>query len=182
MSRRWSSLALLASVGAVIFAAPATAQTTSKWCEYRPRSLTAVTSANDSAGPGGDLVVSGEQFPTRARLQFVDSIRPLDSLERHFLNGYWTFLGRVYMDTLFSETALFRDDSSHRAYWVPVQITMLAALRTELQGGDTLTGFMLWAGKYKRVDHQYRDVFLLNEFTSPQSAEYWRSELSSCRP
>lgn len=106
-------------------------------------------------------------------------MRPISPDEKRYLAGYFRFLGRQGHDTSFTNEVEMREDSS-TSFWMPIQVATLEDFNGEVAAGDTLTIFALWTGSYRTPDHKRTWVFLLNEFTSRKSADFWAGELATC--
>ncbi len=154
-----------------------TAQTPSQWCEYVVRSTKDLL-AHARLGDSANIGFSGGGFPSRVTLRHTGNTRAVSVARQAFLRKYFQVIDRVGLDTLFRHEVEFA--SADTSYWLPIQEATLADLRAEVAPGDTSTLFLLLAGSYGRPNGAHEYVFLINEFTSPKSADDWKSTLASC--
>src|SRR6267143_4063336 len=164
------------------------AQTPSKWCDYKPRTVMEI-SAHAHVGDSADITMSGGQFPSRVTMRYTGNVRFLSLDQRRFLRDYFTkFFQMSGADTLFRHEVEF-SSSGDSTLWLPIQETMFADFQSEMQRGDTSTLFLLWAGSYRpafydstaAAAHAPREhVLLINEFTSGRTRDNWNLELGSC--
>ena len=163
----------------VLSAGSLSAQAPSKWCQYRARSLDTIISQHRETAAQSDITVTGDQFPSRLKFRYSGVIRPLTPERRDFLTKYFRFLQHPEMVEMFAHELQFQADSG-RTYWFPMQETMVSEFRAEVAPGDLSTLFLLWTGVYGPRGGSKDWVFVINEFTSPKSAVYWREQLASC--
>lgn len=171
----------LLHVSLTLLAAASPAQTRSRWCEYVPRALERIIAQHDSAARRASSIVSRDQFPTRANFRYTGNVRSIPPERTGFLAHYFEFMNRPWVAHVFQREVEFRDESG-KTYWLPVEETTLGHFRGEVERGDRVSLFVLWAGAYGPIDGPKDWVFLVNEFTSAQSASYWTRQLASCNP
>lgn len=149
------------------------------WCRYQRIPPDTLMMLRYDTSTAYDSNVSGNQFPTRTTVQFTGRVRVIPAGRKEFLGGYARFFRRPDYDTLFhNEVELKRPNGI--VLWVPIQTQMLPQFRSEVSPGDSTTVFLLWAGVDGRVSRPAAWVFLINEFTSRASREFWSQELASC--
>jgi hypothetical protein len=159
--------------------APLAAQARSPWCRYQVRAPDSIIAQHVESVKGSDLVVTGHQFPSRMSFRFTGTTRPLSDARRDFLEKYFKAVNRPGGDTLFRhELHVTRDSARH--YWFPIQEATLGDFRAEVAPGDSTTLFLLWAGAFGPKAGPKEWVFLINEFSSKQSAGHWAEELATC--
>jgi len=158
----------------------AVAQTRSRWCDYAARSLNEVM-VHAHLGDSSDIAMSGGQFPSRVAVRYTGQSRPVTPDLQQFLATYVKTLNyRAGADTLFRRELRFAQ-AADSSYWFLIQEVTFSQFRSEVQAGDTLTAFLLWAGSYLGPNRQRHYVFIVNEFSSPSSRSYWQAQLGSCR-
>jgi len=104
-------------------------------------------------------------------------MRQIDDSLRAYLVSYFQFFGDPEFHRVYEREFLFREGSDE--YWIPVQEMMVPQFTAELSPDDSTEAFALWAGAYRSGVH-WRWVFLLREFTSAATADFWRVELAKC--
>ena len=142
----------------------------SSWDQYHPGSMKAVI-----AGERDDVMasirqgfvplthVSAAPFPTRALVQYRDSMRPTSKDHLAVLTAWAKSLGSpIDVAAMFKTEVLFREDSL--VLWVPTQAVLIDPLRSELHRGDRLTLFVGFAGAQARDSTDIQWVFMVNEF------------------
>ena len=154
------------------------AQTPSKWCEYVPRSPQDIL-AHARLGDSVDMAFSAGQFPSRVTLRYTGKTRSVSSDLQGFLRDYSRAIGLGGLDTLFRHEVEFAP-TADTSYWFAIQEATMKDFRSELARGDTSTLFLLLAGSYRRPNAARGYVFLINEFTSRESADHWRETLATC--
>jgi len=161
-------------------ASPLLSQSPSKWCVYAPRSPRAIITQHEHSDPieTANVAVSGDQFPSRVGARFTGNVRVMSDSTRNFLKAYERFLQRSGEDTLFQREVELTIDST--TYWLLIQEATLQDFRAEVAPRDTFTLFLLWAGAYGIPRMPKHWVFLLNEFSSATSTEFWARELATC--
>jgi hypothetical protein len=172
---RAARLATIASafIGALVLGAPfATAHAQSGWARYKPGTIAAVMQLHDSTiradhvpnHPG--LIVSGDGFPTLARVVYRGDSRPL-SPRRVDVVKHWglTFRKDSTIVNNFHREYLFQEGK--QLLWLPVQDTVASYFARELHPGQTVTLYVVWFGAY----YAGEDIiwaFIVNEFTAEQ--------------
>ena len=143
----------------------------STWDQYRPGSITAIVAREQpdvlKAIRHGFLPltrVSAAAFPTRALVQYEDSVRPTSASHLDVLTA-WAKSLRLPIDaaTMFKSEVLFREDSVR--LWLPTQASLIGAMRSELHRGDHVTLFVGYAGAQARDSTNIDWVFMVNEFS-----------------
>jgi hypothetical protein len=140
----------------------------SNWARYKPGTIAAVIEQHDSTiradhiskHPG--LIVSGHDFPTLARVIYQGDSRPLDSKRLEVLREWgMTFLRDTAIVQDFHREYLFQEGK--RRIWLPVQDSVASYFTRELQPGQVVSLYVIWAGAY----YAGKDItwtFLVNEF------------------
>jgi hypothetical protein len=174
---RSSSISLLFALFALLLGGLArTGQAQNNWSRYTPGTMDAVIQQHDSsiradhAGKKGPaLVVSGDDFPTVARVTYRGESRPLDSNRREVLREWsLAFLRDTSAVTDFHREYLFQEGK--RAMWLPVQDTVASYLGRELRPGQPVTLYVIWAGAH----YAGKDItwtFLVNEFKAESAGK-----------
>ena len=146
----------------------ATAQ--SSWDKYQPGSISAVIARERQdvlttirRGLIPLTRVSAAPFPTRALVQYEDSVRPTSTSHLAVLTA-WAKSLKLAIDVtaMFKSEVLFREDSV--PLWIPTQAALIDAMHGELRRGDRLTLFVGYAGAQARDSTNIEWVFMANEF------------------
>jgi hypothetical protein len=140
----------------------------SHWDAYKPGTLGAIIDAHDSTIPPNPLngrqtvVVSGDDFPTLARVIYRGQSRPLDA-RRAFVMREWslTFLRDSSMLSDFHREYLFQEGK--RLLWLPVQDTVASFFAKELRAGQVATLYVIFLGA-QRGPREIAWAFAVNEF------------------
>jgi hypothetical protein len=157
-------LVLLLSCGT-----PARAQVLAGWEHYRAGKIGAVIEEQGSIiradqvhGPG--YVMSGERFPTLARVTYCGNSRPIKKLRRDVLR-WWglTFYRDTSVVLDFHREYLFKEEK--QLLWLPVQDTVASFFARELQPGQQVSLYVSWAGAYN-TGKVITWAFMVNEFTA----------------
>ena len=165
---RFSTIAS-AFLGALVLGVPiGTAHAQSNWGRYKPGTIAAVMQMHDSTiradhvanHPG--LIVSGDGFPTLARVVYRGDSRPLNP-RRVDVVKHWglTFLRDSTIVNDFHREYLFQE--GEKLLWLPVQDTVASFFVRELHPGQTVTLYVVWFGAY----YAGGDIiwaFIVNEF------------------
>src|SRR5258705_7174264 len=171
-----SIAALFALVAGLLGGLAATGSAQKNWSRYTPGTLGAVIEQHDSsiradhAGKKGPaLVVSGDDFPTLARVTYRGDSRPLDPKRREVLREWsLAFLRDTSAVTDFHREYLFQEGK--RAMWLPVQDTVASYFARELRPGQPVTLYVIWAGAH----YAGKDItwtFLVNEFKAESAGK-----------
>ncbi len=146
----------------------AAAQT--NWDRYKPGTLSAVMEQHDSSirassvGRRPSWVVTGNQFPTLARVNYRGDSRPVDSIRVEVVRRWGvSFLRDSSIARAFHREYLFQEGK--RSLWLPVQDTVASYLARELKPGQDVTLYVLWLGAY----YAGKDItwaFIVTEFTA----------------
>jgi hypothetical protein len=165
---RFSTIAS-AFLGALVLGVPiGAAHAQSNWARYKPGTIAAVMELHDSTiradhvanQPG--LIVSGDGFPTLARVVYRGDSRPLNP-RRVDVVRHWglTFLRDSTIVNDFHREYLFQE--GEKLLWLPVQDTVASFFARELHPGQTVTLYVVWFGAY----YAGGDIiwaFIVNEF------------------
>ena len=174
---RRSSIVPLSALLALLFGGfPRTGEAQNNWGRYTSGTIAAVIQQHDStiradhAGEKGPaLVVSGDDFPTRARVTYRGDSRPLDSKRREVLREWGlAFMRDTSVVTDFHREYLFEEGG--RAMWLPVQDSVAGYFARELHPGQSVTLYVIWAGAH----YAGKDItwtFLVNEFKAESSGQ-----------
>jgi hypothetical protein len=156
-------------VGVLNLGAPirsAAAQTS--WDRYKPGTLSAVMDQHDSSIRAGSVdrrpswVVTGNQFPTLARVRYRGDSRPVDSIRLEIVR-HWgvSFLRDSSIARAFHREYLFQE--GNQSLWLPVQDSVARYFARELKPGQDVTLYVLWLGAY----YAGKDItwaFIVTEF------------------
>jgi hypothetical protein len=173
---RRSSIVPLPVLLALLFGGFArTGQAQNNWSRYRPGTIAAVIQQHDSSiraehvanHPG--IVVSGDDFPTLARVTYRGDSRPLNSERREVLR-HWglSFLRDTSVVMDFHREYLFQEGK--RLLWLPVQDSVASYFARELHPGQPVTLYVIWAGAYY-AGKEITWTFLVNEFKAESSGQ-----------
>ena len=164
-------ISTIASVclSALVLGAPiATAHAQSNWARYKPGTIAAVMQLHDSTiradhvanHPG--LIVSGDDFPTLARVVFRGDSRPLNPRRLGVVREWGlTFLRDSSIVKDFHREYLFQEGKN--LLWLPVQDTVASYFARELHPGQMVTLYVVWFGAY----YEGGDIiwaFIVNDF------------------
>jgi hypothetical protein len=133
------------------------------WEDYKPGSLGAIVEAHRSemVGPDTDLF-SANNFPTRARVVYQGSIRPIPSDRLRFLAEYLgKFRSHPEWVPHYADEILCRE--GEKGYWLPIQSEVLRFLKEEIPTGSAVDLFVTWLGAH-RGDAGVDWIFTINEF------------------
>jgi len=140
----------------------------SNWARYTPGAIAAVIQQHDSTiradhisnKPG--VIISGHDFARLARVIYKGDSRPLDSKRLEVLREWgMTFLRDTSVVQDFHREYLFQEGK--RRLWLPVQDSVASYFARELQPGQGVSLYVIWAGAY----YAGKDIiwtFLVNEF------------------
>jgi hypothetical protein len=140
----------------------------SNWARYTPGTIGAVIQQHDSTiradhisnKPG--VIISGDDFARLARVIYKGDSRPLDSKRLEVLREWgMTFLRDTAVVQDFHREYLFQEGK--RRIWLPVQDSVASYFTRELQPGQVVSLYVIWAGAY----YAGKDItwtFLVNEF------------------
>ena len=156
-------------IGALHLGAPthvAAAQTS--WDRYKPGTLSAVMEQHDSSIRASSVarlpswVVTGNQFPTLARVTYRGDSRPVDSTRVEIVRRWGvSFLRDASIARAFHREYLFQE--GQRSLWLPVQDTVASYFARELKPGADVTLYVLWLGAYY-AGHDITWAFIVTEF------------------
>ena len=140
----------------------------STWDRYKPGTIRGVIQQNDSsirANSPGKLpswVVTGNQFPTVARVVYRGDSRPVDSIRAEIVRRWGvSFLRDSSMARRFRREYLFQEDQT--LLWLPVQDTVASYFPRELHTGQEIALYVLWLGAYYAGD-DITWAFVVTEF------------------
>ena len=167
---RFSTIAAVL-LGALALGAPTvTAHAQSGWARYKPGTIAAVMQLHDSTiradhvanHPG--VIVSGDGFPTLARVVYRGDSRPLDPKRVDVMKEWGlTFLKDSTIVKDFHREYLFQEGK--QLLWLPVQDTVASFFARELHPGQTVTLYVVWFGAYY-AGGDITWAFIVNEFRS----------------
>src|SRR5882672_7445657 len=135
----------------ILLAQAAPAQST--WDRYVPRPLSAIITAHDSsfrataramAGVPGRHV-SADQFPSRVKVRFAGSFRPISTQRLEFIQGYFAHVMQRPLPTAFLEQEVLVTEDTVQ-YWLPVQTSLISAFRNEVTPSSEVCLFVIWLG------------------------------------
>lgn len=151
---------------------PVSAHAQSSWDRYAKGTLGAIIASEDSGvrtmltGGGTHVVISAAEFPTRATVAFLDSIRPTPATQMKVLDGWAKAIGSHYdAKALFGREALFREDSLR--LWIPVYDSLIGQLEQEVRPGELATLYVTYHGATGSPD-SVQWVFAVNDFSAPE--------------
>lgn len=143
-------------------------QAQTNWGRYTPGTIAAIIQQHDSTIRADhvekhpSLVVSGDDFPTLARVIYRGDSRPLHSKRLEILREWGlTFLRDSSIVQDFHREYLFQEGK--RLLWLPVQDSVASYFARELHPGQPVSLYVIWAGAY----YAGKDItwtFLVNEF------------------
>jgi hypothetical protein len=173
---RSSIVAPLCVLAVLALAAPArTAQGQTNWGRYTPGTIAAIIQLHDSSIRADyslerpHLVVSGADFPTVVQASYRGDSRPLDPRRLRVLRQWGlAFLRDTSVVQDFHREYLFQEGK--RLLWLPVQDNVASYFARELQPGQLVSLYVIWAGAY----YEGEDViwtFLVNEFEASPAAQ-----------
>lgn len=150
----------------------ASAQTLAGWEHYTPGTIAAVIEEQGSIIRADTkylpaYVMSGDRFPTLARVTYCGNSRPILKLRRDLLRRWGLSFYRdtsVVLD--FRREYLFQEGK--QLHWLPVQDTVASFFARELKPGQQVSLYVSWAGAY----YAGKDItwtFLVNEFQAGAS-------------
>ena len=166
-------ISTIASVclSATILGAPieaAHAQT--NWARYQPGTIAAVIQQHDSTIRAdhvenhSSVVVSGEDFPTLARVIYRGDSRPLDQRRVDVIREWGlTFLKDSSIVRDFHREYLFEEGK--KLLWLPVQDIVASYFARELHPGQPVTLYVVWFGAYF-TGGDIIGAFIVNHFKS----------------
>src|SRR5256714_309112 len=142
--------ALALFLGPLLVGAPIDiGQAQSTWGRYKPGTIRGVIQENDSsirANSSGKLpswVVTGNQFPTLARVVYRGDSRPVDSIRAEIVRRWGvSFLRDSSMARRFRREYLFQEGQT--LLWLPVQDTVASYFPRELHTGQEIALYVLW--------------------------------------
>lgn len=175
---------------ALLAITPGTTRAQSSWCEFRPGTLAAIIAifrgdVVDSLKPGQHNVgFSATTRATRVAVIYLGASRVLPPADSTFLDNYFFKLHRIASDSafrgLFHQELRFAEGAD--TLWLPVQDSLIPALRQEARSGDRVTLFARWLGLHQEGPAATW-MFVVNEFATASSDSSWNAFLSShCGP
>lgn len=160
-----------ALVALVLTARAGSAQ--SPWDRYEKRTIASVVASEDTSvrefldvHPSSDVVVSAADFPSRATVEFLDSMRATPPEDMRVLAS-WVKMLNLPADrtTLFAREVLFKEDSL--LLWIPVYDSLIGDLRAEIRPDSLLTLYVTYHGA-TGSRAAIRWIFTVNDFTGPE--------------
>jgi hypothetical protein len=144
-------------------ASPLAAQ--SSWDRYRPGTLTAIAEhVQENLVHGVDttsigFVLAESDYPTRARVEYRGSWRPISAEAREVISAFISATGLdSQVVAYFRSEALIAEEG--RELWIPVQQSMVPRLR-EMEPGAAVTLFVMWVGA-SQYGSRLQSVFIVN--------------------
>ena len=125
------------------------------WSRYGPGRLGDLVRAN--SGVQDTLVLTS--VPIRARVEYRGRFRPLGDTTQRFLTTWADAMSLPQAPAAFHREVLVLEDGIE--YWLPVQDVVGDAMIQELEPGQAIEIFAVYAGQSLH-DH----VFLVNEFVT----------------
>jgi hypothetical protein len=165
---RFSTIAV-AILGVLILGAPIESTYAQiNYARYKPGTIAAIMQLHDSTIRADDpekhpaLIVSGDDFPTLARVVYVGDSRPL-SPTRVDIVKHWglTFRRDSTIVNNFHREYLFQEGK--QLLWLPVQDTVASYFARELHPGQTVRLYVVWFGAYY-AGEAITWTFIVNEF------------------
>jgi hypothetical protein len=158
-------------LGALILGAPIeAAHAQSNWARYQPGTIAAVMQQHDSSIRADyvekypRLIVSGDGFPTLARVIFRGESRPVNPRRLDVIRQWgMTFLRDSSILKDFHREYLFEEGKT--LLWLPVQDTVASYFARELHPGQPVTLYVVWFGAYF-AGGDVIWAFIVNEFKS----------------
>jgi hypothetical protein len=167
---RFSTIVLV-WLGALVLGAPIeSVHAQNDWARYKPGTITAIIQLHDSTiradhvanHPG--LIVSGDDFPTLARVVYRGDSRPLNPRRIDVVREWGlTFLKDSSIVNDFHREYLFQEGK--KLLWLPVQDTVASYFARELHPGQTVTLYVVWFGAYF-AGGDIIWAFIVNDFKS----------------
>jgi hypothetical protein len=140
----------------------------SNWARYTPGTIAAIIQQHDSiiradhVEKHTSLVLSGDHFPTLARVVYRGDSRPLDSKRLEILRRWGlAFLRDTSIVQDFHREYLFQEGD--HLLWLPVQDSVASYFARELHVGQPVSLYVIWAGAYY-AGEDITWTFLVNEF------------------
>jgi hypothetical protein len=166
---RFSAVAPLFALLALLLGwSSSIAHAQTNWDRYTPGTISSIMQQHDSSiradyvAKYPRLVISGDAFPTRARVTYRGDSRPLDPKRLEILRRWGlTFLRDTSIVLDFHREYLFQEGK--RLLWLPVQDSVAGYFPRELQAGQPLNLYVIWAGAYY-AGGAIIWTFLVNEF------------------
>lgn len=171
---RFSAItALVVLIALLLGGSPGIGHAQTNWSRYTPGTIGAIMQQHDSSiradhvakYPG--VVISGDDFPTLARVTYRGDSRPLNSKRLEVLRMWGLTFQRdtsVVLD--FHREYLFQEGK--RLLWLPVQDSVAGCFARELHRGQPVTLYVIWAGAYY-AGEGITWTFLVNEFKAESS-------------
>jgi hypothetical protein len=143
----------------------------SSWDRYIPRTLAEIV--EESAAfiePSEALTMYAEMspeysFPSRVVVTYTGQFRETLPRRQGFIAIWGSSLGIASLEEMpeiFPQEVLVVEDGVE--YWIPVQGVLVPYMEDELEAGDEVILFVIWAGAIMESGEIDR-VFLINEFT-----------------
>jgi hypothetical protein len=175
MNASYSAVPLAPFLGLLLLGSPiSVSRGQNRWDRYKPGTISTVIQQHDSsirASSAGRLpswVITGEQFPTMARVVYRGDSRPVDSIRAELVRRWgMSFLRDSSIARRFRREYLFQEGQN--LLWLPVQDTVASYFPRELHPGQEIALYVLWFGAY----YAGRDItwaFVVTEFDA-RSAE-----------
>ncbi len=132
--------------------------------DYSPRTLKELAALSDSRGSSGR---DGEVFPSRVRVTYSGSTRPLPQLKKDVI-AEWArrFAGMPEFYTVPYEKEVLFSEEGHE-HWLAVKKEFLSEFAKELRNGDVVELYLIQLGRIRTGD-KWEAVLLVEKFAKPQ--------------
>jgi hypothetical protein len=164
----------LALVTLLFGGSPGVGQAQTNWDRYTPGTIAAIMQQHDSSIRADydpkypTFVISGDDFPTLARVAYRGDSRPLNPKNRDVMRRWsLSFLRDTSVVLDFHREYLFKE--GRRLLWLPVQDSVAGYFARELHRGQPVTLYIIWAGAYY-AGEGITWTFLVNEFRADSSS------------
>ena len=142
----------------------------SSWDRYKPGTIAEIMGherasvlADFKAGSDSNFILSGADFATLATVEYQDSVRPTPTAHLQYL-AHWAKSFRLSFDArlVFAREVLVREDTL--LLWLPVQDTVVQAMRQQLHRGDRILLYVIYAGAQGGPGPDIDWMFMVNDF------------------
>jgi hypothetical protein len=134
------------------------------WDSYKPRTLAEIIKLNSDPETlkKVDVIIPGDLFPSQVKVTYTGASRKISAARKDFIN-IWEKSHALTPELkgLFDDELLFIEGSVE--HWLPVQKQVIPYFEKELQKGEQVTLFTVWAGA-KKIEGKWNWIFFVNEF------------------
>lgn len=134
--------------------------------DYQPRTLKEVVSET-RRDAGKDVILHGDLLPSRVRVAYKGSTRPLPKVRKDVLRQWaQRFAGSPehYTEPYVTEVLVTEDGVEH---WIAVRKNLIPQLAKELKAGEAVDLFLIRLGAV-RAGGGWEDIILVENFRKPQ--------------